>query len=45
MKVFLQLKYNLAKAQEQMQRYPGKGRRVQNFKFGDWVFLKLQPHR
>lgn len=41
----LQLKYNLAKAQEQMKRYTEKGRRMQTFNIGDCVFLKLHPHR
>lgn len=41
----LQLKYNLAKAQEQMKRYADKRRKMQNLNIGDRVFLKLRPHR
>lgn len=40
-----QLKYNLTKAQEQMKSYAEKGRKMQVFEVGEWVFLKLRPHR
>ena len=40
-----QLKTHLLKAQQQMKWYSDKKRRDVNFKEGEWVFLKLRPHR
>jgi len=40
-----QLKLHLMKAQEQMSRYANKKRRDLCFEVGEWVFLKLRPHR
>jgi hypothetical protein len=40
-----QLKGHLRKAQEQMASYANKKRRDLNFEVGEWVFLKLRPHR
>ena len=40
-----QLKYNLTKAQDQMKRYVDKKRIMKEFEIGDWVYLKLRPHR
>lgn len=40
-----QLKYNLQRAQEQMKYYADKKRKDVHFSIGDWVFLKLRPHK
>ncbi|XP_057438197.1 transposon Tf2-1 polyprotein isoform X1 [Lotus japonicus] len=40
-----QLREHLKKAQEQMASYANKKRRDLNFEVGEWVFLKLRPHR
>ena len=40
-----QLKLHLLKTQEQMTRYANKKRRDLCFEVGEWVFLKLRPHR
>lgn len=40
-----QLKLHLLKAQQQMQSYANKKRRDLKFEVGEWVFLKLRPHR
>ncbi|PNY13662.1 retrotransposon-related protein [Trifolium pratense] len=40
-----QLKLHLLRAQEQMAIYANKKRRDLSFEEGEWVFLKLRPHR
>jgi hypothetical protein len=40
-----QLKLHLQRAQEQMSAYANKKRRNICFAVGEWVFLKLRPHR
>ena len=40
-----QLKAHLLRAQQQMKTYSDKKRREVKFKVGEWVFLKLRPHR
>lgn len=40
-----QLKYHLHRAQEQMKQYADKKRKEVHFAEGEWVFLKLRPHR
>ncbi|MCI15906.1 hypothetical protein A2U01_0037046, partial [Trifolium medium] len=40
-----QLKMHLLKAQQQMSAYANKKRRDLKFEVGEWVFLKLRPHR
>ncbi|KAI5444467.1 hypothetical protein KIW84_012918 [Lathyrus oleraceus] len=40
-----QLKTNLLKAQEHMKYQADKRRKEVKFEVGDWVFLKLRPHR
>ncbi|KOM57691.1 hypothetical protein LR48_Vigan11g072400 [Vigna angularis] len=40
-----QLKYHLAKAQDQMTHYANRKRMDTKIKEGDWVFLKIRPHR
>jgi Chromo (CHRromatin Organisation MOdifier) domain len=41
----LQLKQQLHKAQERMNRFADEKRVERSFEVGDWVFLKLQPYR
>ncbi|GKB12451.1 retrotransposable element Tf2 [Tanacetum coccineum] len=44
--VFIQtLKFHLIRAQNKMKQQADKGRSERQFKEGDWVLLKLQPHR
>lgn len=40
-----QLKCNLKRAQERMRKNEDKHRSERKFAEGDWVYLKLQPHR
>jgi len=40
-----QLKQHLLKAQESMKMYADRKRRNLSFEKGEWVFLKLRPHR
>ncbi|CAJ2649147.1 unnamed protein product [Trifolium pratense] len=40
-----QLKNQLLKAQQQMKAYADKKRKDVHFAVGEWVFLKLRPHR
>ncbi|XP_052728408.1 transposon Tf2-1 polyprotein isoform X1 [Vigna angularis] len=40
-----QLKFHLEKAQEQMIRQANKKRKPTNFEVGDWVYLRIRPHR
>jgi hypothetical protein len=40
-----QLKAHLPKAQHQMKKYADKKRKDIKFAVGEWVFLKLRPHR
>jgi hypothetical protein len=40
-----QLKEHLLRAQEQMARYANQKRKDLCFEVGEWVFLKLRPHR
>ncbi|GJX38273.1 retrotransposable element Tf2 [Tanacetum coccineum] len=39
------LKFHLLRAQNRMKQQANKGRSERNFEVGDWVLLKLQPHR
>ncbi|MCI28800.1 hypothetical protein A2U01_0050002, partial [Trifolium medium] len=40
-----QLKFNLQNAQEQVKLQADKKRKEVKFDVGEWVFLKLRPHR
>ncbi|XP_017425527.2 transposon Ty3-G Gag-Pol polyprotein [Vigna angularis] len=40
-----QLKFHLERAQDLMVRQANKKRRVANVAVGDWVYLKIRPHR
>ena len=40
-----QLKHHLQRAQERMKNQADLKRKERNFDIGDWVFLKLRPHR
>lgn len=40
-----QLKFHLERAQEMMVRQANKRRRPANVEVGDWVYLKIRPHR
>ena len=40
-----QLKAHLLRTQQQMKTYADKKRMEVKFKVGEWVFLKLRPHR
>jgi len=40
-----QLKHHLSHAQELMRKYANQKRRDMSFEVGEWVFLKLRPHR
>ncbi|KAJ9564989.1 hypothetical protein OSB04_000955 [Centaurea solstitialis] len=41
----VQLKHHLLRAQQQMKKYADQKRKDQEFQVGEWVFLKLRPHR
>ncbi|KAJ9541667.1 LOW QUALITY PROTEIN: hypothetical protein OSB04_028173 [Centaurea solstitialis] len=41
----IQLKHHLLRAQQQMKKYADQKRRDEELKPGEWVFLKLRPHR
>ncbi|KAJ9543643.1 hypothetical protein OSB04_023350 [Centaurea solstitialis] len=41
----VQLKHHLVRAQQQMKKYADKKRKNVEFQVGEWVFLKLRPHR
>jgi len=43
--VFASLRKKLSKAQERMKETTDKGCRDQEFNVGDWVLVKLRPHR
>lgn len=40
-----QLKYHLTRAQEHMVKFANRERRPSLIKVGEWVFLKIRPHR
>lgn len=40
-----QVKFHLEKAQSQMIRFANHHRKPSNIKVGDWVYLKIRPHR
>ena len=40
-----QLKHHLLRAQQQMKKYADRKRRDLTFEVGEWVILKLRPHR
>lgn len=44
-KMILLLKFHLLRAQHRMKQEADKHRSDRNFEIGDWVFVKLQPHR
>ena len=39
------LQFHMERAQHRMKMYADKGRSDREFAVGDWVLLKLQPHR
>ncbi|GJX79036.1 retrotransposable element Tf2 [Tanacetum coccineum] len=39
------VKFHLTRAQNRMKQQPDKGMSKRSFEVGDWVLLKLQPHR
>ncbi|KAI4347857.1 hypothetical protein L6164_008634 [Bauhinia variegata] len=43
--LLLQLRDKLLKAQKQMKLYAGSKRRDMEYEIGDWVYVKLRPHR
>ncbi|KAI4316962.1 hypothetical protein L6164_024883 [Bauhinia variegata] len=43
--IIKQLQHNLQKAQQLMRTYANKKRRDVQYQVGDWVYLKLRPHR
>nr|KYP44660.1 Retrotransposable element Tf2 [Cajanus cajan] len=43
--ILKQLKTNLQRTQQQMEAYANQHRREVSFVHGDWVLLRLQPHR
>ena len=40
-----QLKFHLQKAQNQMAHYANVCRKMSQIQPGDWVYLKIRPHR
>lgn len=44
-KALRHLKYNLNKAQEQTKVFADRKRRDIQFQVGEWVLLKLRPHK
>jgi len=44
-KALSQLKFHLTRAQEHMSKYVNKHRKQSSIQLGDWVFLKICPHK